>query len=326
MTSFLDRYQQGACEEVWADLLALGEQVRTEPVYADALAVARETMRRARFNIETLIPRLRACGYQFGYGWVTEQQGYDADVVASVARLETQRPSVPWSPPPPDVQEQLASLEHVIGGPLPLSLRAWYEVVGQVNFVGELPTRWGFTPETHAWRQAMDDFLAQHPFPHVTRKRFTDSPLDTTLLPFDRPGEFGSRQADDEENEENVESPWAAEDHAFFKHVHWLEPLYVLSLEEALDELRLQSHRSRLYVAIAPDHASKYWRAGGYRYPIFVPNAAIDGKLHCEWHDTTFVGYLRLCFRWAGLPELAYFAEARGKEEFDALTEGLLPL
>ena len=47
MTSFLERYQQGACEEVWADLLALGEQVYTEPLYTDALAVARETMRPA---------------------------------------------------------------------------------------------------------------------------------------------------------------------------------------------------------------------------------------------------------------------------------------
>ena len=33
MTSFLGRYQQGEYEEVWAELLALGEQVRTEPVY-----------------------------------------------------------------------------------------------------------------------------------------------------------------------------------------------------------------------------------------------------------------------------------------------------
>ena len=92
MTSFLGRYQQGECEAVWAELLALGEQVRTEPVYTDTLAVARETMRRARFNIETLIPRLRTCGYQCGSGWVTEQQGYDAELVALVAAGEAQRP------------------------------------------------------------------------------------------------------------------------------------------------------------------------------------------------------------------------------------------
>jgi len=51
-----------------------------------------------------------------------------------------------------------------------------------------------------------------------------------------------------------------------------------------------------------------------------------DGKLEVEWHDTTLVEHLRRCFRWAGLPELAYFAEERGKEELQALTEGLLPL
>lgn len=47
MTSFLERYQQGECVEVWADLQRLGEQIRQEPLWLDALAVARETMRRA---------------------------------------------------------------------------------------------------------------------------------------------------------------------------------------------------------------------------------------------------------------------------------------
>jgi hypothetical protein len=54
---YLERYLVGEHEQVWAELVALGEAVRDEPVYSDALVVARETMRRARWNIETLIPR-----------------------------------------------------------------------------------------------------------------------------------------------------------------------------------------------------------------------------------------------------------------------------
>lgn len=32
---------------------------------------------------------------------------------------------------------------------------------------------------------------------------------------------------------------------------------------------------------------------------MFVLNAAIAGKLQLKWHDTIFVGYLRVHFRWA---------------------------
>ena len=147
MTSFLDRYQQGEYEEVWRDLMALGEQVRIEPLYADALAVARETMRRARYNIELLLPRLRAAGYQFGYGWLTRHGINDPKVVVAAEEAEQVLPP-PYGVPPPDTHARLAELEQLVGGPIPLSLYAWYEVVGQVNFVGDLPSRWGFTPGT----------------------------------------------------------------------------------------------------------------------------------------------------------------------------------
>jgi hypothetical protein len=43
----------------------LGSRVHEEPVYSDAVAVARETMSRARTNIETLIVRLDNIGYRF---------------------------------------------------------------------------------------------------------------------------------------------------------------------------------------------------------------------------------------------------------------------
>ncbi|HEV8191173.1 MAG TPA: hypothetical protein VGP82_06775 [Ktedonobacterales bacterium] len=64
----------GEHEQVWAELLALAAQVRAEAVYADALGVARETIRRARYTIETLIPRLEAIGYRFGYDWLAEDE------------------------------------------------------------------------------------------------------------------------------------------------------------------------------------------------------------------------------------------------------------
>jgi hypothetical protein len=58
MSTYLDRYHSGECQQVWSELIASGAAIRDEPLPTDAVAVARETMRRARLNIETLIGRL----------------------------------------------------------------------------------------------------------------------------------------------------------------------------------------------------------------------------------------------------------------------------
>ena len=62
------RYQAGEHEAVWAELTALGAKLREAPHFDQAWAVARETMRRARHNIEQIIRRLDAMGYRFWNG------------------------------------------------------------------------------------------------------------------------------------------------------------------------------------------------------------------------------------------------------------------
>jgi hypothetical protein len=111
MATFLKRYQSGEYEQVWAELLARGSSIRNESLLEDALAVAQETMAKARTNIDWLIERLQAIGYEF------------------------EENEVVFIPPQPDVHEQIASLENK-AGIIPLSLRAWYEVVGTVSLRG----------------------------------------------------------------------------------------------------------------------------------------------------------------------------------------------
>lgn len=125
MTNFRERFLGGECEQVWNDLVGLKEQVREEPFYSEAIAVARETMRRTRRNIEVLIPRLERVGYTFGYSWA---ESWESNWV------EMQPPLL--GQPVDDVQEQITRLE-MAGLILPLSLRAFYEIVGAVNFVGK---------------------------------------------------------------------------------------------------------------------------------------------------------------------------------------------
>jgi len=130
MPTYLDRYLAGEHERVWAELVALGPAVRDESIYTDARAVAHETMRRVRYNIETFIPRLVAIGYQFGYGWLRPGEEQHAQGQPPV-----------FASLPLNCKTQLAEMEQV-AGPLPLSLHAFYEQIGALNFVGAAPERW----------------------------------------------------------------------------------------------------------------------------------------------------------------------------------------
>ena len=96
--TFLERYQLGECETVWAELNALGEGVLARKIRDDARAVAMETMRRARCNIQTL--------------------------------------GGPFRPPPKRMADTLKALEKQLRGKLPYSLHAWWLHVGEVALPG----------------------------------------------------------------------------------------------------------------------------------------------------------------------------------------------
>jgi hypothetical protein len=66
MISYYERYLHGEHAAVWDELSQVGEAIFTEPLYADALAVAFATMQRAQAAILQLQQRLHMLGYQFG--------------------------------------------------------------------------------------------------------------------------------------------------------------------------------------------------------------------------------------------------------------------
>ena len=120
MVSYLERYLEFAShnydnKRIWAELVSLGGDVRQEPLCSDAKAVARETMMRARQNIETLMGRLSSLDYQF----LDPQRVWILPDRARIAALDL-------------LEERY--------GQLPLSLRMWYEVVGSVSFMGAHPS------------------------------------------------------------------------------------------------------------------------------------------------------------------------------------------
>jgi hypothetical protein len=86
VSRWVQRYRDGQCRQVWTELTSLGVDLRSDRgLLAEATQVIRETMLRARRNIEQLIELLPDAGYEF-----------EAE---------------PLVPPPPDAAAQLDALE-----------------------------------------------------------------------------------------------------------------------------------------------------------------------------------------------------------------------
>ena len=124
--NYLKSYREGEYERVWDELKALGPDVRREPYYSQAREVAAETMQRVRRNCELLVDRLQSLGYIFGT-YPDGSTGYHTDG--------------PLVSPSRKMRGDLAELDKE-RGPLPLSLVAFWQEVGSVDFVGMHPD-WG---------------------------------------------------------------------------------------------------------------------------------------------------------------------------------------
>lgn len=135
MSGFYERYQQGFYQEVYDLLMAEGERVFEQALYEDALSVAREMMRRVRYNLEELlIPRLKQIGYRFGDGSWDHPDNLSEEELRLIQQDEPMLLS-----PTKDTPEIIVALEQLVGT-LPLTLKCWYEEIGAVNLLGAFPS------------------------------------------------------------------------------------------------------------------------------------------------------------------------------------------
>ena len=334
MPRYLERYRQGEHEQVWAELLGLGDKVRQQPLYDDALAVAQETMTRARANIEMLVPRLNKLGYQFAH------------------------PEQVFVPADEEFRRHVVSVEKR-GGPLPLSLWAWCEVVGEVNFMGSHPKlstyvqmpsgqeigqgflslfakhggvaaagpsgpevgqgllsllakQQGGAAANDSLRQSLE--LTQRLLNEVVQGIKTGQPARSPNV------EAGLRAS--KELLEGFQRPPAVEEPEVESDPLVVEP-YFMDLEVDSDDEEDDSDSHT--VMIAPDATHKTNHSGGSPYCIHIPDAAVDAPLDGDEDYGTFIEYLRTCFRWGGFPG---FRNAKNppRGELAFLTQGLLPL
>jgi len=161
--SYLERYLNGEHKAVWDELLAVGENVRQQPLYDDALAVARETMRRVRHNIELLYQRLTDIDYRF---------------------LDPKRA---YRPPVGNITQALDRFKTEFGT-IPLSLQAWFEIVGGVDFRGDHPDLCGYDgyPVSYAVDYHVHD--PEGSFPYYADPLFFDDVEAAIFWLEDRPG------------------------------------------------------------------------------------------------------------------------------------------
>lgn len=310
--TYFERYMAGEHEQVWAELQALGVAVRESALYGEALAVAQVTMQRVHYNLELLIPRLQTIGYSFGddeWKWAeARQEGKEEYYLAHRPQSE---PVI--APPSLDVTAQLAEME-TLRGHIPLSVIAWYQVVGSVEFTGLAPEQW--------WRIGSES---------VVRSGSASR---------------ASNGVSDEETTRRAARLLKRRDHTY-----WLDPISFWSLEYGVRRARFEDgvlrgefgvDTSQLLdehipvIPMAPDMHSKYNYSGGGPFGVRAPDPSMDGLFKNDLFEGSFVDYLRLCCRHAGLPGLRhlprwirdYAVPARVdqiEQDIRYLTEGLLP-
>ena len=355
MATYFERYRAGAHEEVWQELSALGAGVFEEPVHGDALAVARETMRRARRNVEMLIARLTTRGYCFANAaseaedrlssfrtidnlsnlmtaFASSRSGSVGDharnvmdrlasvqaglapmlerVRAQAAEAASADPQPPlqdprvFSPPDASTPKLIARLERETGGPLPLSLRAWYEEVGGVSLLGSHPLLNPAAGGGPSGQGAADMFSTLFTPPPV---RAPGEPLEAWYARMR--GAYQPKPAPPQADEAGLP-----------------DPLVVYTIEELLYQLadrEPDDGEGTVELVIAPDDLHKA-DISGDAYYLRLPDARADFRFG-DWHRGGFVDYLRAVFRWGGFPGWERAANPP-RAEIAALTEGLLPI
>jgi hypothetical protein len=119
-SSWLARYRAGERGPVWHELRQLGSTVRNSGLHWEAQAVCDEMARRARQNVEAIVERLSSAGYRFH------------------RNDNAQTPTTSYVPPTAAAREHADWLDERFG-PLPMTLRSWTLIVGDVWLVGTHP-------------------------------------------------------------------------------------------------------------------------------------------------------------------------------------------
>lgn len=309
---YLARYNKGEYIQVWEELIKLGPEIRQGELYSQAEMVAKETMKRIKANLKTLVERLKSLDYDFKYEPVT--------------------------PPNKGRKKEIKAFEKKFGL-LPLSLKIFYEEVGQVNFMGSHPklSEYVKSPNLSDLSQNFLSLYQKHLGP-VPEDDKSSNPNQSLSLGFQLLQELakGSITKDNPSRLEKLDafskdlastfSLQVGSTRAFNSTPTQLkaknsagkpdvlsDPL-VIEIDlfetdidpEELENSDYKDPETGLYrLEVAPDPLHKANYSGGGPVEFLIPNYGIDGELRVDGVVYGyFVNYLRECFQWGGFPGL----------------------
>ena len=384
----LRRYQAGEHEAVWADMLALGPRVREAPHLEDAWSVARETMRRARHNVELIIRRLDEIGYRFWNGKQGKPPGpprritFAAKVIeatpleALLAAMFAEARKMPPSQVAPVMMEQLHNIYRLTIFPwqdralllkgqrfaLDGEVTALFEQAKKVppaqltaaiierldtlqrRAIDQAIAYWKDKGEEPPSRQEADERRKAETSDHLKDKKVFCPPGKkevASVRKMEKTGVFlplSLRAWIEEVGDVNLAGAhprlcfWEDEDFAgtyadplmvtprlfLWEMEAWLEERDTGEAQEPLDAVLGWDGKAKARLAVADEQLD-------YGYSVALPDAAADAALKGAPHDTAFVDYLRLAFRWGGFPGWAQGKDPP-QQELAFLTDGLLPI
>jgi len=194
--------------------------------------------------------------------------------------------------PSSTVVDEIAEIEEWCGGPLPLSLRAWCEIVGSVSLVGTHPAL-AFRAERQRPMMFINSDFHRAAADEVAKLRAAGVNATTVLETPPRPP---------------LSDP--------------LEVACSLDQQEPYDKDEDEGFGRRLILG-RDDELKADISGGRDLYGIEVPSSNADALFE-DWHKTSFVNYLRIAFQWGGFPGWERYSQ-RPEKEIAYLREGLLP-
>jgi hypothetical protein len=302
--SFFERYQAGDRVAVWEELNSLGAAVRHKLYFPDASAVAAETMRRARRNVETIVQRLRGVGYRF----LTQEQSE----ALQDEGLKRARHTV----------SQVAA-----GLPAHDPKRCDFPALLRTPERRRLVLESAWQSREAAARQIAESFDDEPP-PHVPPPKSTAGDLKRLEKLADGPVPIALRAWYEEVGGVSLLGWHSAlfpnSDEPMGLSGCASDPLVVYPLGEMLGYLEEQGEGGRIEFILSPDDLAKSHTSGGGPYTIAIPDPCADPPFN-DGNRRTFVNYLRHVFRWGGFPGWAGDGEPP-RAEIAALTEGLMEI
>jgi hypothetical protein len=301
-----ERYLAGEFCEVWAELGAYGEAVWCDPLAVDALAVAFETMHRARMNIETIVIRLETAGYRF-HSEVFSPYWRTSQADAGMARM---------------FEEQLQEMVRSLEAPMNFS-PGFAQQREQVLVLREqqlASMRRQAIAAQERCRGIVRPIMADAPATAIWIKRVVKAAGEMPLSLRAWHATIGGVNLAGSHPE--IAPPGVECDPLFVAPFQFVLDFCQAWAEEHIDE----EDPPPFQMPVSPHRTAKAGGdVGAPLYVVTLPNTGLDAVLENEGHGLHFVDYLRRAFEWGGFPGYADMP-TKAPKLIASLKEGLLPL